>query len=66
LSQYTGNQKNSTKFSNKLNKLLHGQIYYIVPHHEILVIVALYFYVYIQIDDEESRHVYRTHTLIIL
>ena len=33
---------------------------------KILVIVALVFYVYIQKDDDESRHIYETHTLIIV
>lgn len=33
---------------------------------KILVVVALVFYVYIQKDDDESRHIYETHTLIIV
>jgi hypothetical protein len=32
----------------------------------ILVVVALVFYVYIQKYDDESRHIYETHTLIIV
>jgi hypothetical protein len=33
---------------------------------KIFVFVALDFYVYNQMDDDESKKIYRTHTLIIV
>jgi hypothetical protein len=33
---------------------------------KIVVVLALDFYVYIHMDDYEPRHIYRTHTLIIV
>jgi hypothetical protein len=35
-------------------------------HSKIIIVLALYFYVYIQMDDNESRHIYKTYTLIIV
>jgi hypothetical protein len=37
-----------------------GIIYTLFPN--ILVVLGLYFFIYIQIDDNESRHIYKTHT----
>jgi hypothetical protein len=39
-------------------------MYYICP--KILVVLDLDFYVYVQMDDDESRHTYKTNTLIIV
>jgi hypothetical protein len=33
---------------------------------KLLVVLALDFYVYVQMYDDESRHIYKTNTLIIL
>jgi hypothetical protein len=33
---------------------------------KILVLLALEFYIYIQMDDNRSRHIYKTHTLSII
>jgi hypothetical protein len=38
----------------------------ILLHPKILVVIALDFYVYIQIYDDESRSIYETYTLIIV
>jgi hypothetical protein len=38
--------------------------YNILPRSKIVVLLAIGFYVYIQIDDDESRHIYKTHASI--
>jgi hypothetical protein len=38
--------------------------YNILPRSKIIVLLALYFCVYIQMDDDESRHIYKTHVSI--
>jgi hypothetical protein len=38
--------------------------YNIFPRSKIVVLLALVFYVYIQMDDDESRHTYKTHVSI--
>jgi hypothetical protein len=38
--------------------------YNILPHYKIVVLLALGSYVYIQMDDDGSRHIYKTHASI--
>jgi hypothetical protein len=35
---------------------------YILPHPKIVFVLILDFYVYIQIDDDKFRHIYKTYT----
>jgi hypothetical protein len=35
-------------------------------HSKIVVVLALDFYVYIQIDEDTSRHIYKIHTSSIV
>jgi hypothetical protein len=37
-----------------------------LPRHKIVVVLALYFYVNVHMDDYETSHMYRMYALIIV
>lgn len=65
-------RQNEQNLKDLINKkyyipFLKGRIYKLYSLHlKILVVSALEFYVYIEMDDNESRHIYETHTLGIV
>ena len=55
-----------TQHPSHLCNLIYLANYHVLSHSKMIVVLPLDFHIYVKVDDDEYRHIYKTNTLIII